>query len=232
MNSPSRTCSTGQAASCRPAKERVCRSPKPSSIGPRYCCPTSPPPRSIPIRPIGCGRCCNATAPSAASPSFCLPRYARGGATVRARHHDGTPARLLAQYGRHTLEEVFLDVARGRPRLRQNRSLRVPAMKPGTESAISRYLISGRRVAAMIERYWYLLRSSWPRLVELVYWPAVQLLMWASCNCMWARTPDISPGPGAPLSARCRCGTFCCAASSAFRCRFLRRCGRGAARAR
>jgi ABC-2 type transport system ATP-binding protein len=28
---------------------------------------------------------------------------------------DGTPARLLAQYGRHTLEEVFLDVARGRP---------------------------------------------------------------------------------------------------------------------
>jgi ABC-2 type transport system ATP-binding protein len=28
---------------------------------------------------------------------------------------DGTPARLLARYGRHTLEEVFLDVARGRP---------------------------------------------------------------------------------------------------------------------
>ena len=27
---------------------------------------------------------------------------------------DGTPAELLARYGRHTLEEVFLDVARGR----------------------------------------------------------------------------------------------------------------------
>jgi ABC-2 type transport system ATP-binding protein len=27
---------------------------------------------------------------------------------------DGAPARLLARYGRHTLEEVFLDVARGR----------------------------------------------------------------------------------------------------------------------
>jgi ABC-2 type transport system ATP-binding protein len=30
---------------------------------------------------------------------------------------DDTPAKLLARYGRHTLEEVFLDVARGRPRL-------------------------------------------------------------------------------------------------------------------
>jgi ABC-2 type transport system permease protein len=34
------------------------------------------------------------------------------------------------------------------------------------------------RVAAMVERYWYLLRSSWPRLLELIYWPAVQMLMW------------------------------------------------------
>jgi ABC-2 type transport system permease protein len=37
---------------------------------------------------------------------------------------------------------------------------------------------SPRRVAAMILRYWYLLRSSWPRLLELVYWPAVQMMMW------------------------------------------------------
>jgi ABC-2 type transport system permease protein len=30
----------------------------------------------------------------------------------------------------------------------------------------------------MVLRYWYLLRSSWPRLLELIYWPAVQMLMW------------------------------------------------------
>ena len=35
-----------------------------------------------------------------------------------------------------------------------------------------------RRVAAMTLRYWYLLRSSWPRLMEMIYWPAVQMLMW------------------------------------------------------
>ena len=38
--------------------------------------------------------------------------------------------------------------------------------------------ISARRIGAMALRYWYLLRSSWPRLLELIYWPAVQMLMW------------------------------------------------------
>ncbi len=34
------------------------------------------------------------------------------------------------------------------------------------------------RVGAMMRRYLYLLRSSWPRLLELIYWPTVQLLTW------------------------------------------------------
>jgi ABC-2 type transport system permease protein len=38
--------------------------------------------------------------------------------------------------------------------------------------------ISPSRIAAMVRRYWYLLRSSWPRLLDLIYWPAVQMLMW------------------------------------------------------
>jgi ABC-2 type transport system permease protein len=37
---------------------------------------------------------------------------------------------------------------------------------------------SPRRVAAMVLRHWYLLRSSWPRVIELIYWPAVQMFMW------------------------------------------------------
>ena len=34
------------------------------------------------------------------------------------------------------------------------------------------------RVTAMVRRYWYLLRSSWPRILDLIYWPTVQMLMW------------------------------------------------------
>jgi ABC-2 type transport system permease protein len=44
-----------------------------------------------------------------------------------------------------------------------------------TENALA---FSPRRVAAMMLRYWYLLRSSWPRLVELIYWPTVQMITW------------------------------------------------------
>ena len=39
-------------------------------------------------------------------------------------------------------------------------------------------MFSPRRVAAMVLRYWYLLRSSFARLAELIYWPTVQMLMW------------------------------------------------------
>jgi len=39
-------------------------------------------------------------------------------------------------------------------------------------------MFSPRRVAAMVLRYWYLLRSSFARVIELIYWPTVQMLMW------------------------------------------------------
>jgi ABC-2 type transport system permease protein len=39
-------------------------------------------------------------------------------------------------------------------------------------------IFAPHRVGAMVLRYTYLLRSSWPRLLELVYWPAVQMFMW------------------------------------------------------
>jgi ABC-2 type transport system permease protein len=45
-------------------------------------------------------------------------------------------------------------------------------------SALDLPSLSARRIGAMVLRYWYLLRSSWPRLLELIYWPAVQMLMW------------------------------------------------------
>ncbi len=37
---------------------------------------------------------------------------------------------------------------------------------------------SPRRVGAMVLRYAYLLRGSWPRVAELIYWPTVQMILW------------------------------------------------------
>ena len=42
----------------------------------------------------------------------------------------------------------------------------------------STFAYSPRRTGAMMLRYWYLLRSSWPRLLDLVYWPTVQMITW------------------------------------------------------
>lgn len=49
---------------------------------------------------------------------------------------------------------------------------RPPADIPGSQS------FSGRRVGAMVRRYLYILRGSWPRVVELAYWPMMQMILW------------------------------------------------------
>jgi ABC-2 type transport system permease protein len=45
-------------------------------------------------------------------------------------------------------------------------------------AAANAMTLAPRRIAAMLLRYVYLLRSSWTRLLELIYWPAVQLFVW------------------------------------------------------
>ena len=35
-----------------------------------------------------------------------------------------------------------------------------------------------RRTGAMVLRYVYILRSSWPRILELAYWPMMQMVLW------------------------------------------------------
>ena len=33
-------------------------------------------------------------------------------------------------------------------------------------------------IRGMIRRHWYLLCGSWPRVLELAYWPTVQMVLW------------------------------------------------------
>ena len=49
-------------------------------------------------------------------------------------------------------------------------------------------MASARRIWAMVLRYWYLIRSSWPRAAELIYWPLVQMLMWGFLQSHLAQT--------------------------------------------
>ena len=37
---------------------------------------------------------------------------------------------------------------------------------------------SPRRIGALVLRHLYLMRTSWPRLLEMIYWPTVQMVLW------------------------------------------------------
>jgi ABC-2 type transport system permease protein len=53
------------------------------------------------------------------------------------------------------------------------------SLKQSHKYATPKYAaISLRRVLAMVLRHSYLIVSSWPRVLDLMYWPAVQMLMW------------------------------------------------------
>ncbi len=46
----------------------------------------------------------------------------------------------------------------------------------GTDPGESAF--SPGRIAALCRRYLYILRGSWPRILELAYWPLVQMILW------------------------------------------------------
>lgn len=51
---------------------------------------------------------------------------------------------------------------------------------------------AAHRIYAMLLRYSYVLRRSWPRLMELFYWPTVQMLMWGLISKFMVNNSDFS----------------------------------------
>ena len=78
----------------------------------------------------------------------------------------GSPQELLDRYGREDMEEVFLDIARDR------RARRMTAASGMTTRA------AARRIWGLMYRHLALYRRSWPRLLELAYWPVLQMCIW------------------------------------------------------
>jgi ABC-2 type transport system permease protein len=59
--------------------------------------------------------------------------------------------------------------------------------------------ISFNRISAMILRYWYLLLSSWPRLLELMYWPILQVITWGFLQSYIAQNANFFARAGGTL---------------------------------
>ena len=86
-------------------------------------------------------------------------------------------------------------------------------------------IASLRRIAGMPQRYWRLLVSSWPRVLELVYWPMMQILVWGTLQIYLSEQfSNFAQFRGTAWSACFY--PFWCADSSACPSPFSKRCGR------
>jgi len=51
------------------------------------------------------------------------------------------------------------------------------------------------RIAALVLRYLYLLRSSWPRIIEIAYWPTMQMIIWGFVSQHFScSSPELTAG--------------------------------------
>ncbi|ABC20932.1 ABC transporter permease [Rhodospirillum rubrum] len=57
-------------------------------------------------------------------------------------------------------------------------SVSSPLPPPGSPVGAADRAFSGRRVFAIVLRHWYLMRGSLPRLLEMAYWPIIQVVTW------------------------------------------------------
>ena len=58
-----------------------------------------------------------------------------------------------------------------------------------------------RRIGAMILRHWYLVAGSWPRFLDLCYWPLVQMILWGFIQTFLARQSSFFAQAGGILLA-------------------------------
>lgn len=67
---------------------------------------------------------------------------------------------------------------------------------------ITRIAASWGRIYAIILRYAYLLRGSWPRILEQAYWPTVQMIIWGFVTKFFMTNSDwVAQATGVLLSA-------------------------------
>ncbi|MGH8726685.1 MAG: ABC transporter permease [Burkholderiales bacterium] len=61
---------------------------------------------------------------------------------------------------------------------------------------------SAGRIYAMVLRHVYLMRKSWPRLLELAYWPSVQMILWGFiAKFLVAQSEWVAQAPGLLIAA-------------------------------
>ena len=62
--------------------------------------------------------------------------------------------------------------------------------------------LSARRIGAIVLRNYYLFKGSWPRVLELIYWPTLEMVMWGfTSNYMATQSSMVAHAAGIFLGA-------------------------------
>ena len=140
--------------------------------------------------------------------SYCSERRRHGRARL-AQHGRGRAPRRPGDHAGEGTHHRRRDAGRADPSLRprhagggvpRHRAARLRRCGDGAMSRRShrdcasrrRWRLRPRRIWAMVLRYWYVIRSSWPRTAELIYWPLVQMLMWGFLQTYLAQTTSFA----------------------------------------
>ncbi|SCZ35095.1 ABC-2 type transport system permease protein [Afifella marina DSM 2698] len=106
--------------------------------------------------------------------------------------------------GRGPVSGVFLRLFALRRRVYDHRAAASPSLfaslfAAGTLKDDTMLSASLNRIFALVLRYWYLLKDSWPRLLDIVYWPTVELLMWGFLQAYLAEKTSVTALAGGAL---------------------------------
>lgn len=124
---------------------------------------------------------------------------------------EGSPAQVARALGSRDLEEAFIQAARGEAamgwgvepegvgvrRLAPDRSLPLGAARvsegPGSGGLLARIRASIRRMSGVVLRYAYLQRRSLTRVMEIFYWPLLDILVWGFLSVFLSRRAGAGP---------------------------------------
>jgi ABC-2 type transport system permease protein len=75
-------------------------------------------------------------------------------------------------------------------------------MSGGIDTGAGGARLAARRVYAIILRHLYVLKRSWPRILELAYWPTVQMILWGFVTTFFVQNSSwVAQAAGVLISA-------------------------------
>ncbi len=76
------------------------------------------------------------------------------------------------------------------------------AMRPAPAARQGGARLAARRIYAIILRHLYVLKRSWPRILELAYWPTVQMILWGFVTTFFVQNSSwVAQAAGVLISA-------------------------------